>query len=177
MILINITITLYKILVRTNNYYDNSYVEDIISIGLKNSGTYGRIVICKDIVISSIVIGRFCCIPYLLDVPCLSLDIGGHKRRFLLSRMRGRRASPSLTYKNRFKSIDTHPSVGVCIGSFPRILSAKRTCSKNLKARSGILICNGRTSSTQSLIARCRKTVLVDGEGEIQPAGINSIVL
>ena len=59
MILINITITLYKILVRTNNYYDNSNIEDIVSIGLKNGGTYGRIVKCKDIVITRIVISSF----------------------------------------------------------------------------------------------------------------------
>jgi hypothetical protein len=50
----------YKKKVRTGNAYHNCYVEVIVKLGHKNSGTYGRFVSGKDIAILSIVKGRFC---------------------------------------------------------------------------------------------------------------------
>jgi hypothetical protein len=43
------------------NAYNNCYIEIIVKLGQKNNGTYGCIVISKDIVILSIVMRRFCC--------------------------------------------------------------------------------------------------------------------
>jgi hypothetical protein len=53
----------YKKLVGTIDAYDNRCVEIIVKLGHKNSGTYGRIAISKDIIILSIVMWRFCYSP------------------------------------------------------------------------------------------------------------------
>jgi hypothetical protein len=55
----------YKKKIGTVNAYDNYYIEIIVKLRQKNSGTYDRIVISKDIVILSIIMRRFCCIVKL----------------------------------------------------------------------------------------------------------------
>jgi hypothetical protein len=52
---------LYKKKIGTINAYNNCYMEVIVKLGHKNSGTYGYIVSGKDIAILSIVKRRFCC--------------------------------------------------------------------------------------------------------------------
>jgi hypothetical protein len=47
---------LYKILIKTKKPNNNRYIKNIIKLGHKNNKTYGRIVINKDIAISSIII-------------------------------------------------------------------------------------------------------------------------
>ena len=51
----------YKKKFGTVNAYYNRYMEIIVKLRQKNSGTYGCIAISKDIVILSIVMRRFCC--------------------------------------------------------------------------------------------------------------------